>query len=120
LRGDHPQLRVGDVLVFEEVLSPTRHTHADADRSRRWAVRLTAVEAAVDPSGRLFDEVPVDAGLADHRDRLGRRRRVAVPVCVGVQERPDLVISEVLGNIVLADHGQTVFEEPLGTVPEPT
>ena len=120
LRGDHPQLRVGDVLVFEEVLSPTRHTRADADRSRRWAVRLTAVEAAVDPSGRLFDEVPVDAALPITEIDWDGDDALPFPVCVGVQERPDLVISEVLGNIVLADHGQTVFEEPLGTVPEPT
>jgi len=120
LRGAHPDLRAGDVLVFEEVLSPTRHTHADADRARRWAVRLTAVQEAVDPSGQLFDEPPVDGPLPLTEIDWDGDDALPFALCVGIQDRPDLVISEVLGNIVLADHGQTVFEEPLGTVPEPT
>ena len=41
------------------------------------------------------------------------------PLCVSVQERPGLEISVALGNIVLADHGQTVREELLATVPGP-
>ena len=35
-RGDHPELRAGDVLVFAEVRGPDdRHTRADADRAQR-------------------------------------------------------------------------------------
>jgi hypothetical protein len=36
-----------------------------------------------------------------------------------VRERPGLEISVALGNIVLVDHGMTVADEPLGTVPPP-
>ena len=41
------------------------------------------------------------------------------PVCVSVKERPGLAISVLLGNIVLADHGRTVLNEALGSVPKP-
>ena len=48
-------LHVGDVLVFEEVVSPTTFVAEDADRAQRWAVRLTAVtrfERSVGPAVR--------------------------------------------------------------------
>src|SRR5262249_23555082 len=62
LRGQAP-LQAGDFLIFEEVVSPTTFTPEDADRTHRWVVRLTKVTRTVDPSGRLFDEPPVDAPL---------------------------------------------------------
>jgi uncharacterized phage protein gp47/JayE len=119
LRDHHPNLRVNDVIVFQEVCSPTTFAEADADRSKRWAVRLTRVTPGVDPSGRLFDETPVDAPLDITEIEWDAADALPFPLCVSVEERPGLVISTVLGNIVLADHGRTVEGEELGTVPEP-
>ena len=52
---DQPQpkrklnLNVGDVLIFEEVISPTTGEPSDADRKHRHAVRLIKVTPGVDP-----------------------------------------------------------------------
>jgi hypothetical protein len=50
LRGHFDLLRVGDVLIVEEVVSPTTFDEADADPAHRWAVRLTQVTLATDDS----------------------------------------------------------------------
>ena len=42
-------LKVGDILIFEEVLGPNTGQPADADPSHRQAVRLTKVTAGIDP-----------------------------------------------------------------------
>ncbi len=119
LRGAHPDLQPNDVLVFQEVLSPTTFTSEDADPAKRWAVRLTQVTAAVDPSGQLFDEPPVDASVAVSEIAWDASDALPFALCLSVKERPGLAISVALGNIVLVDHGQSVRDEPLGTVPEP-
>ena len=71
LRGQHPRLKPNDVLVFQEVVSPTTFTKADADRARRWAVRLTDVKAGVDPSGQLFDRNAGERTAGRDRDHSG-------------------------------------------------
>jgi hypothetical protein len=119
LRGAHPDLQKNAVLVFQEVMSPTTFEKEDADRAKRWAVRLTDVKADVDPSGRLFDEPPVNAPLPVTEIFWDTADALPFPLCVSVEERPGLEISVALGNIVLVDHGQTVRDEPLGAVPEP-
>ena len=116
LRGAHPDLRENDVLVFQEVVSPTTFKAQDADRARRWAVRLVAVKAGVDLSGRLFDEPPLDAPLAITEIAWDASDALPFPLCISVKERPGLKISVALGNIVLVDHGQTVRGESLGIV----
>jgi hypothetical protein len=119
LRGEHPTLKPNDVLVFQEVLSPTTFKKEDADRDKRWAVRLTDVRAAIDPSGHLFDKqsptnapLPVTEILWDAADGL------PFPLCISVTEQPGDDISVALGNIVLVDHGETVREENFATVPQ--
>jgi hypothetical protein len=119
LRGAHPDLQENAVLVFQEVRSPTTFTEEDADRAKRWAVRLTHVKAGIDPSGQLFDEPPANAPLPITEIEWDAADALPFPLCVSVKERPGLAISVALGNIVLVDHGQTVHDEPLGTVPEP-
>ncbi|HJV95588.1 MAG TPA: putative baseplate assembly protein, partial [Albitalea sp.] len=119
LRGAHPKLKPNDVLVFQEALSPTTFKPEDADPAKRWAVRLTEVKAGVDPSGQLFDEPPVDAPLPITEIAWDASDALPFPLCISVKERPGLAISVALGNNVLVDHGQTVRDEPLGTVPEP-
>ena len=118
LKGAHPNLSAGDFVVFQEVASPTEFTAADADRAKRWAVRLTEVKASVDPSGGLFEETPADAPLDVTEIAWDAADALAFPLCVSVADRPGLAISVVFGNIVLADHGQTVHDEPLGSVPQ--
>jgi hypothetical protein len=120
LRGAHPALQPNAVLVFQEVCSPTTFTPEDADRSHRWAVRLTGVTPAVDPAGRLFDEPPVDAPLDLTEVTWDAADALPFSLCLSVAERPGLVVSVALGNVVLADHGQTVADEPLGSVPRST
>lgn len=118
LRGDHPALQPNDVIVFQEVVSPTTAKPEDADRGKRWAVRLTAVSAGVDPSGGLFDEPPTLTPLPVTEIAWDAADALPFPLCVSVKERPGLEISVALGNIVLADHGRTVRDEALGSVPK--
>ncbi len=127
LRGKHDkELRAGDVLVFEEMRSPTvvdekgELSEKDADRTKRWAVRLTRVEAGVDPSGQLFDSPPVDAPLAITEVDWAEDDALPFPLCISVKEHPRHEVSIARGNIVLADHGRTIPGELLGTVPEAT
>ena len=108
----HPDLKPNDVLVFQEVVSPTTFTREDADRAKRWAVRLTdgqggrrSVGSAVRRARRSTRRVPITEIAWDAADAL------PFPLCVSVKERPGLEISVALGNIVLADHGQTVRDE---------
>jgi len=118
LVGPHPALQAGDVLVLQEVVSPTTLQEEDADPVKRWAVRLTAVQAGVDPSGQLFDRPQVDGPVDITEIFWDAADALPFPLCVSVKEPPDLEISVALGNIVLVDHGQTVRDELLGTVPE--
>jgi hypothetical protein len=113
-------LRPGDVVVFEEVVSPTTFGPEDADPRHRWAVRLTEVVFTSDPSGRLFDEHPVDAPLEVTEIRWDAADALPFPLCLSVSERPGLELSVARGNVVLVDHGQRVLDEALGQVPRPT
>jgi hypothetical protein len=113
-------LHVGDILLFEEVVSPTTFVAEDADRTHRWAVRLTAVTASQDPSGQLFDEPPVDGPVDVTEISWDAADALPFPLCLSVEERPGLEVSVALGNIVLADQGLTVRDETLGTVPPET
>jgi hypothetical protein len=117
LRGHAAALKVGDILLFEELVSPTTFATADRDPAHRWAVRLTAVTLSTDDSGQLFDTPAVD-GPVDITDiAWDAADALPFPVCLSVAERPGLEISIARGNIVLADHGITVTEKPLATAP---
>jgi hypothetical protein len=120
LRGRLDALKVGDILVFEEIVSPTTFVAEDADRSHRWAVRLTAVTLSADPSGQLFDEPPVDGPVDITEIAWDPADALPFPLCLSVTERPGLEISVAFGNIVLADHGLSLAGEDLGVVPEPS
>ena len=61
LLGDYPQLKAGDVLIFEEVFGPYTGVPQDADLAHRCAVRLTKVTSATDPIGKLLMQSSVDA-----------------------------------------------------------
>jgi hypothetical protein len=105
------QLKLNDVIVFEEVLGAKTGNPADADLSHRWAVRLTEVQYTVDP----LNQEPVIEIKWDEKDVL------PFPICisaVGPAPACEIInnISIAHGNVVLADHGQTVKDESLGYV----
>lgn len=119
LRGRHPNLQPGDLLVLQEMVSPTTLLPEDADPEKRWAVRLTEVKAALDPSGQLFDMPPVDAPVDVTEIAWDEADALPFPLCISVKEQPGREISVALGNIVLVDHGRTVTDEPTAPVPRP-
>ncbi len=103
-------LRPGDVLVFEEVREPDHAASpSDADRSHRWAVRLTDVTLAQrSRRASCSTTPPVDAPRRRHRDRLGRARtRCPSRSACRSRRGPAWRSASRCGNIVLADHGRT-------------
>ena len=120
LAGSYPDLRVGDVLLFEEVVGPHTGKSGDADPTHRHVVRLTRVlptspAILTDPlTGQAITEI--EWALAD-----------AVPfaLCIsgvtddahGARHLDDISVAR--GNMVLVDHGRTISGETLGSVPQP-
>jgi len=129
-------LRAGDVLVFEERLGPQTGNPADADPTRRHAVRLTKVEpeaALVVGEGLEAGRTPAPpipdplTGQPIVRIEWDKQDALPFPFCISSPrtdtELADQVFEDVSvarGNIVLADHGLTI-EEPdsLKAVPFP-
>ncbi|WP_299605084.1 putative baseplate assembly protein [uncultured Tateyamaria sp.] len=116
LEGDLENLAVGDVLIFEERVGPRTGLEADADPTVRHAVRLCAVEAGLTD---LVTNTPITEIRWAEEDAL------PFPFCIS-SRLDDAVggglavgVSRALGNILLADHGQTIVAEELGEVPEP-
>jgi len=115
LRGAHPALRAGEVLVLAETVSPSTRFAADADPGRRFAVRLVEVRSSKDPSGTLFDD-----GVEDVTEiRWHEEDALPAALCIAVD---GIETAAAWGNVVLADHGATVagddgLGEPLGAVP---
>jgi hypothetical protein len=103
--GKRLNLVPGDVLIVEEVLGPQTGLAADADPSHRQALRLTHVEATVDP----VDGIPVVNIEWEAADAL------TFALCLSVRLNDTLVedVSVARGNVGLADHGRTVDREPL-------
>jgi hypothetical protein len=120
LRGDFPNLKPGDVLIFEEVLGAKTGQPEDADPTHRHAVRLTKVAFGIDPLVLL---PPDNSSLPITEIDWSAEDALPFPLCLDEvedkenpqQKNPTTVV---LGNIVLADHGYTIEQpEALGTVP---
>jgi hypothetical protein len=118
LVGDHPHLKAGDVLVLAEVADPRTGRTEDGDPAKRTAVRLTHVFPSTDPSGGLFTDDPNDVDVPVTEIEWDEADALPFPFCISVEDRPELVVGEAWGNVVLADHGRTI-SEALGTVPAP-
>ncbi|MES9991931.1 MAG: putative baseplate assembly protein [Candidatus Thiodiazotropha sp.] len=105
-------LRVGDLLIFEEVIGARTGDPDDADPAHRHVVRLTRVEASVDPLNGL----PLLAIAWSKEDAL------PFPLCLSVVgPAPECALIEHVtvarGNLVLSDHGRRLDEpEGLGCV----
>jgi uncharacterized phage protein gp47/JayE len=115
LRGKHENLKEGDWLLFEEVQGPRTGRPEDADPRKRQVVRLTGVIPAVDslptPNVQLTE---IEWGPED---------RLMFSLCISsiADDAEDPIplrsVSVARGNLVLADHGQTIDGEKLGSVP---
>ncbi len=124
-------LAVGDVLVFEEVKSPTTGLAQDADPAHRHAVRLIAVQASQDelftrdpanPAGPPIPRGnPADPPLEVLEIAWAVEDALPFPLCLStVTERDEAIadVSVARGNVALADHGLRVAPpEELDPVP---
>jgi len=136
LQGTYENLHPGDVLIFQEVKGPQTGDPADADIRHRCAVRLTQV-ATQDASGNLlvdalFDELgnaiqsPAQTPMPVTEIQWSEDDALPFPVCISSSYLDDsgdensvTDVSVALGNIVLADHGLSLTNVSLGTVPPP-
>lgn len=100
-------LKPGDVLIFEEVIGPKTGNPADADPKHRHAVRLTDVRHGRDP---LYPETALTEITWAEEDAL------PFPLCLSAMGPPPECtvienISVARGNLILVDHGITVYED---------
>jgi hypothetical protein len=101
------RLRAGDVLIFEEVKNVETGDTRWPDPRQRYAVRLTRVEPDIKQGQHV---VNVEWAAED---------AFPFPLRLAVWVEGDFIsdISVARGNIVLADHGQTIRHEKLPAVP---
>lgn len=97
LLGGYPKLARGDVLVLEELLHPVTERSEEADPRHRHAVRLNAPP--------VLEKDPL-TGQALTRVSWFPEDALPFPLALGTS-RGGLPLSQVLGNLVLADHGAT-------------
>ncbi|HEY8201383.1 MAG TPA: putative baseplate assembly protein [Actinomycetota bacterium] len=111
-------LAPGDVLIFEEVISPKTGLAADADLTRHHAVRLIRVTPGEDPvtptaDGRPTPYVEIEWGAQDAPPFTFCISAIgSSPGCPYLTN-----VSVARGNVVLADHGRTVGPDDLRCVP---
>lgn len=103
------ELKKGDVLILEEVYSPTTGKEADADPAHRHAVRLKQVlkkedilnnKKVVEIEWYEEDALPFPLCLT-----------ALVPGSGGSSEMKEISVAR--GNVVLADHGKTLDKQVL-------
>lgn len=105
-------LQVGDVLIFEEVSGAKTGIKPDADPTRRCAVRLTKVYSCEDRLKKV-PIVEIEWAQADALPfALCLSARLPAPDCCFIEN-----VSVARGNVILADYGQTFYEEIDGVVP---
>ncbi len=114
-------IQVGDVLIFEEVLGAKTGIAANADPTRRWAVRVTKVQLSEDP---LITVQVGDLELPTPLVEITWSVEDALPfsLCISTLGAPPDCkyldnISVVRGNIVPVDHGRKQEPETHGPVP---
>lgn len=122
LDGHITSLEPGDdVLIIAEVHSPQTGSAADAAPAKRHPVRLRKLRHLEDPLGLPatgqptdYTPIPLTAIEWDAADAL------PFPLCISKKDKEgqEIVISVVLGNNVLVDHGLTMPPEELEPVPD--
>jgi hypothetical protein len=113
LKDHYPNLKAGDVLIFEEILGPLTGKPEDADPTRRHAVRLTHVTLSQDLAGGRFLEPPNNDPVNVTEIVWATEDALPFPLCISSKKADDISIA--YGNVVLADHGRTI---PGGLKPE--
>jgi hypothetical protein len=121
LKGPLPDLKIGDALLFEEVMGPHTELPGDADPSHRHVVRLTSVS----PTAPATLKDPL-TGTEIVEIAWALEDALPFPLCIssvtdeahGSKALTDVSVAR--GNLVLVDHGRTLADEPLGSVPAPT
>ena len=111
-------LRVGDVLIFEEVIGPHTGNPADADPTHRQAVRLTKVVTGIDPLYHLGDS---DFSQPIVQIEWCPEDALKFPLCLSAQApspQCDCLenVSVARGNVILVDNGAR-SSGSIGTVP---
>jgi hypothetical protein len=124
LQGHLTDLHVGDALLFEEVLGPHTGAPGDANPDHRHVVRLTQVTCTdpESPPDPLKD--PLGGALITEIE-WAKEDALPFPLCIssvtdethGSTYLPEVSVAR--GNLLLVDHGRTIDDEPLGTVPAP-
>ena len=104
------QLKVGDILIFEEVLGPKTGRASDADPSHRQAVRLTKVAPGADP---LYGQKPYGTPIVEIE--WASEDALRFPLCISSQEPPPDCgclenVSVARGNVILVDNGLDTTE----------
>ena len=121
LAGALPNLQVGDVLILSEYRGPQTGVIEDADPAHRHPVRLTKVSHLSDALGGRFKSPPdysaVDVTEIEWADADALPFALCLSAEVGTNFFDDVGVA--LGNIVLADHGMTVTDEPESPPPDP-
>jgi len=119
------QLKEGDILIFEEVKGAKTGNRADADRTHRHAVRLTQVQQGVDALyTQKVENVNQDMATPIVEIAWAAADALPFPLCISaisLAPNCELIqdISVARGNVILADHGRTIYPpEELGTVEE--
>jgi hypothetical protein len=123
-------LCAGRFVVLREMVDPLTGDAALADPSHRWTVRLTSARSGptvVDPIGGSLQTPAVADPLRVTEIAWGLDDALPFPICISVEANSDLGIaarsdvSLVFGNVLLADHGQSLAEpEALGVMPSST
>ena len=109
-------LKVGDILIFEEVLGPKTGNPSDADPTHRQAVRLTKVTPGTDP---LYGMQPYGTPIVEIE--WASEDALTFTLCISSQQpAPDCGcmenVSVARGNVILVDNGSDT-SEVIGTVP---
>jgi hypothetical protein len=130
LKGSYSQLVAGDVLIFQEMIGPQTGDPADADIRHRCAVRLTQVVTQDDEQNWLVDPLCLDSAgnpIKVTEIQWFAADALPFPVCISSSYLDDnndtqflTDVSVAFGNVVLADHGLTLSDVPIGTVPQPS
>ncbi len=129
LKNTYANLRVGDVLIFQEMQGPRTGDPADADIRHRCAVRLTQVATQSASGQTLTDPLFKDqtgAVISVTEIQWSDDDALPFPVCISSSYldsngEPQTVtdVSVAIGNVVLTDHGLSFSNKGLGTVPPP-
>ena len=110
LEGELP-LEEGDLLLFEEVKGSENGLSADADPKHRQIVRLVEVKKTTDPL-----ENDPDTGVPPMNLTMvtwSRFDALTFPLCLSSRQDDGTYIDDISvarGNLVLADHGETLEE----------